>query len=398
MPSNLTTRETVLALTYLTTGIAPNVGLYQVLEDITVSGGASTLATVLTNTDLYKTSYLGQATSDQDFATRFTEKLLSLGDNYFKSAPADNSYVGVRDLFANILAGGTGRPDLIALGVRALDEYGDVPILTRAKLVQDTAIMIADRYIQFGGAGDSIADLKAVMTDVILVADHPESMTKAFEDLAKLTSDQAGFTPPVSGTASTGPAMANPTFGGLTSLIQFGHDISGVASATMALTGGAAWANAFDPRKFTGWEDGVFTTAELGFSHLGPLPATSAALQSIVVGFAESLVLNLDYDEYVAMHTFMVAHPDLNAATPPGQPTIKQQYIDLLIGIAQTPTSSPVFDTAPGPYSAANFIARDLAGLVQHFDYPSVTIDPETHVEIPCATVSLFDFTSFGFL
>ena len=211
------------------------------------------------------------------------------------------------------------------------------------------------------------------MTNVISVADHPETMMKAFEDLAKLTAAQAGFTPPTTGAVSTGPAMADPSFGGLTSLIQFGHDIGGISGATMAITGSAAWANAFDPRKFTGWQDGVFTTAELGFSHLGPLPATSAALQSIVIGFAESLVVNLDFDEYRAIHDFQQAHPDLNASTPPGKPTIKQMYIDLLVGIAKTPTSSPVFDLNPGPFSAANFIARDLAGFVQHFDYPSVT-------------------------
>jgi len=66
----------------------------------------------------------------------------------------------------------------------------------------------------------------------------------------------------------------------------------------------------FNPDNFKGAEDGVFTPEELGFSHLGNLPATRETIESLVYGTAIRFLQAMDSEEHADLSDTLGSDPD----------------------------------------------------------------------------------------
>lgn len=67
---------------------------------------------------------------------------------------------------------------------------------------------------------------------------------------------------------------------------------------SIVTTYGQEWYDqAFNPAAYAGAADGTFSTADLGFTHLGALPATQATLESLFFGTAINLFRRVDTAE-----------------------------------------------------------------------------------------------------
>ena len=89
----------------------------------------------------------------------------------------------------------------------------------------------------------------------------------------------------------------------------------------------------FDPSEFDSDGNGTFSTAELGFSHLGELPATEATLESLFYGTIIRLFSNVSNGEVEDMEAYMDAHPSdgtglPDAAMPGFLEIVEEAFID----------------------------------------------------------------------
>lgn len=96
----------------------------------------------------------------------------------------------------------------------------------------------------------------------------------------------------------------------------------------------------FDPSIFEGASDGTFSTAELGFSHLGALPATQATLESLFFGTVLAAFRSIDASEQSEVESIMnFADMHLQHMLD-GDEALFEQMVDMVLG---------VFDPADAP-------------------------------------------------
>ena len=87
----------------------------------------------------------------------------------------------------------------------------------------------------------------------------------------------------------------------------------------------------FDPARFEGSADGVFTPEELGVSHLGTIQATAENIESLFYGTFIDVATSIDFDEAGAIGTFFMNN--LNGIFQ-RTPAIIDQYVDLFVQAA----------------------------------------------------------------
>jgi hypothetical protein len=111
-------------------------------------------------------------------------------------------------------------------------------------------------------------------------------------------------------------------------------------TAVIAQVGQAAYDSLFDPTIFEGASDGTFSTAELGFSHLGALPATQATIESLFYGTVLSAFRSIDAGEQAEVNNVTnFVHMHLQHMLD-GDEALFMQFVDMVMG---------VFDPADAP-------------------------------------------------
>lgn len=85
--------------------------------------------------------------------------------------------------------------------------------------------------------------------------------------------------------------------------------VAALRERVVATTGAAAYDRAFNPDRYEGAADGVFTAAELGAaSSLGTLAATSETMQSLFYGTVVRALTAIDFDESLQLSQFATQH------------------------------------------------------------------------------------------
>lgn len=116
-------------------------------------------------------------------------------------------------------------------------------------------------------------------------------------------------------------------------------------AAVMAQVGTAAYNAMFDPSIFEGASDGTFSTAELGFSHLGPLPATQATLESLFFGTVLAAFRSIDASEQSELESIMnFADMHLQHMLD-GDEALFEQMVDMVLGVFD-PADAPMMSDA----------------------------------------------------
>lgn len=121
---------------------------------------------------------------------------------------------------------------------------------------------------------------------------------------------------------------------------------------------------AFDPVNWADpavLADGIFSTSELGFDHLGNLPATAQTVESLFYGSIINLVKSVDAEEASMLENFIEANEFALSNFDPG---VTNELLDLLIGVLSTPAIVPLVsdeDLSQG----LGFIAITLTGVLQ---------------------------------
>lgn len=116
-----------------------------------------------------------------------------------------------------------------------------------------------------------------------------------------------------------------------------------IREQVIALTGSDAYYEAFDPSNYEGSSDGVFTTEELGLSHLSNLPATTETLESLFYGTIINTFKAIDMDEAMSIETFIDSH---EAELEAGDEETLNAYIELIIDTFIDQASQPILDDA----------------------------------------------------
>jgi hypothetical protein len=114
--------------------------------------------------------------------------------------------------------------------------------------------------------------------------------------------------------------------------------------------------NLFNPARFMGSEDGVFTPAELGVSHLGNVPATKEAIESLFYGTYFDIVQSIDLSEAGAISMFFVTN--LLGITTRNQ-AVMDQYAALFVQAEADPAPQRAM---PDSYYV-NMVTIGLQGL-----------------------------------
>ncbi|MDB5875506.1 MAG: hypothetical protein JWQ07_4948 [Ramlibacter sp.] len=121
---------------------------------------------------------------------------------------------------------------------------------------------------------------------------------------------------------------------------------SALRAGIVATTGQAAYDHAFDPSIYTGAGDGTLSVADLGFSHLGALPATEATMESLFFGTLIKMFKAIDITEVndvLALGDFVDAHA---AALAVDDPATLSQLVGMMSAIFQDAATTPVFGDA----------------------------------------------------
>lgn len=109
-------------------------------------------------------------------------------------------------------------------------------------------------------------------------------------------------------------------------------------ASIVALTGQAAYDQAFSAAPYDTNHDGVLSTSELGTSAVGSLPATEASIESIFYGTVINALKSFDQTELTDLKAFVDAH---TAALDAGDAATTQQMLSMLIADISTPTNAP---------------------------------------------------------
>ena len=108
-----------------------------------------------------------------------------------------------------------------------------------------------------------------------------------------------------------------------------------LANANPTIT--ANYWNLFDPARFEGAADGVFTPEELGVSHLGTIAATAENIESLFYGTFIDVSTSIDFEEAGAIGTFFMANL---VGIVQRTPAVIDQYVDLFVQAAADPAAT----------------------------------------------------------
>jgi len=95
----------------------------------------------------------------------------------------------------------------------------------------------------------------------------------------------------------------------------------------------------FDPANFKGADDGIFTSEELGVSHLGDLPATTETLESLYYGAGIDYFQSVDFVEILELSIFLQSNSVLL-----GYDLFSEEFGSLLIDIFKDPAEEPYYN------------------------------------------------------
>lgn len=120
--------------------------------------------------------------------------------------------------------------------------------------------------------------------------------------------------------------------------------VAALRERVVATTGAAAYDRAFNPDRYEGAADGVFTAAELGAaSSLGTLAATSETMQSLFYGTVVRALTAIDFDESLQLSQFATQHLfDLQR----GDGATLSQFATLLVSVFEDAAAHPVMADA----------------------------------------------------
>ena len=107
-----------------------------------------------------------------------------------------------------------------------------------------------------------------------------------------------------------------------------------LANANPTIT--ANYWNLFDPARFEGSADGVFTPEELGVSHLGTIAATAENIESLFYGTFIDVSTSIDFEEAGAIGTFFMANL---TGIVQRTPSVIDQYVDLFVQATADPAA-----------------------------------------------------------
>lgn len=116
-------------------------------------------------------------------------------------------------------------------------------------------------------------------------------------------------------------------------------------TAVIAQVGQAAYDAMFDPSLFEGASDGSFSTAELGFSHLGALPATQATLESLFYGTVLASMRTIDASEAAEVENIMDFSDMHLQHMIDGDEALFMQMVNMVMGVFD-PTDAPMMTEA----------------------------------------------------
>lgn len=136
-------------------------------------------------------------------------------------------------------------------------------------------------------------------------------------------------------------------------------DLSNAALRAKVLVNPALTANywaLFNPARFQGSSDGVFTPEELGVGHLGNVAATAENIESLFFGTYFDIVQNLDQAESAAISQFFMANL---TGIITRNPAVMEQYVDLFVQ-AEADAASP--QVLPDSYYI-NMVTIGLQGM-----------------------------------
>lgn len=139
-----------------------------------------------------------------------------------------------------------------------------------------------------------------------------------------------------------------------------------LSSQVIAHTGTDAYFAAFAPARYAGSSDGIFTPQELGFSHLGSLPATTETMESLFYGTLIKMLKNIDSSEALALQT-------LDTDDSNGGDCIDDAILGQLLNILTTPASVQLIpdDTIADIAIEAAVAYVDLVGS---YEYDNVSL------------------------
>ena len=123
------------------------------------------------------------------------------------------------------------------------------------------------------------------------------------------------------------------TYGGILSVASLRQQV-------VSQTGATSYNAAFNPDQYEGAADGVFTSAELGVTHLGSLPASLETVESLFYGTVITALKAIDFDEGMALYNFFETYGD---ALDNGDEGAALQFVGLLMSVLEDSTSSPIF-------------------------------------------------------
>ncbi len=118
-------------------------------------------------------------------------------------------------------------------------------------------------------------------------------------------------------------------------------------AAVIAQTGEANYLATFTPDSVDGGGDGVWTPDELGFSHLGTLPATVATIESLFYGTYLHIFTSIDQGEAVQLSNFAIAN---QVGLETGDEATYELYVDLILEVMADPAPPLVSDAMLAQY------------------------------------------------
>ena len=136
--------------------------------------------------------------------------------------------------------------------------------------------------------------------------------------------------------------------------------VAALRESVIAATNPADYFATFDPANFYGAEDGFFTPEELGVSHLGTLPATTATLESLFFGTIIATLKSVDYGEAIQVAAFIGSN---EAALEAGEEGATNEFVDLLVSVFSDPAASDFWNPASYPAIPSAEIASAAVSL-----------------------------------
>lgn len=116
---------------------------------------------------------------------------------------------------------------------------------------------------------------------------------------------------------------------------------SALRDAVVAKVGLSNYNEAFDISEYAGASDGVLTTAELGFSQLGDLPATRETIESLYYGTIIKALKSIDMQEITDLQQFVLAH---QAQIANGDSATIKAYTDLMVEVFADEANPPLMN------------------------------------------------------